>query len=50
MTVEITNTTFIDPFVDFSFKRLFSSEQSKPVLLGLLNHLFKGRKFITEIE
>lgn len=50
MSIEIANTIFIDPFVDFSFKRLFSSEQSKPVLIGLLNHLFKGRKFITEIE
>lgn len=36
--------------IDFSFKRLFSSEQSKPILIGLLNHLFRGRKFITEIE
>jgi predicted transposase/invertase (TIGR01784 family) len=50
MIEEITQTTFIDPFVDFSFKRLFSSEQSKPILIGLLNHLFKGRKYITEIE
>jgi predicted transposase/invertase (TIGR01784 family) len=50
MVKKMTPTTFIDPFVDFSFKRLFSSEQSKPILLGLLNHLFKGRKYITEIE
>lgn len=50
MAEEIANTTYIDPFVDFSFKRLFSSEESKPILIGLLNHLFKGRKFITEIE
>ncbi|ACU03972.1 Rpn family recombination-promoting nuclease/putative transposase [Pedobacter heparinus] len=43
-------TTFIDAFVDFSFKRLFATEESKPILIGLLNHLFKGRKYITEIE
>ena len=43
-------TTYIDPFIDFAFKRLFSSEESKPVLIGLLNHLFKGDKFITAIE
>lgn len=43
-------TTYIDPFVDFSFKRLFATEESKPILIGLLNTLFKGRKYITEIE
>jgi len=43
-------TTYIDPFIDFAFKRLFSSEESKPVLIGLLNNLFKGDKFITAIE
>ncbi|WP_165503691.1 Rpn family recombination-promoting nuclease/putative transposase [Pedobacter hiemivivus] len=43
-------TTFIDPFVDFSFKRLFASDESKPILIGLLNHLFVGRKLIKSIE
>ncbi|HMI03092.1 MAG TPA: Rpn family recombination-promoting nuclease/putative transposase [Pedobacter sp.] len=43
-------TTFIDPFVDWSFKRLFASEESKPILIGLLNQIFKGRKYITAIE
>lgn len=42
-------TIFIDAFVDFAFKPLFSTEESKPILIGLLNHLFKGRKYITEI-
>ena len=42
-------TTFIDPFVDFAWKRLFATEESKPILIGLLNHLFKGKKYITEI-
>ncbi len=50
MPEEIVETTFIDPFVDFAFKKLFSSDESKPILMGLLNHLFKGRKYITEIE
>lgn len=43
-------TTFIDAFVDFSFKRLFATDESKPILIGLLNHLLKGRKYITKIE
>ena len=42
--------TYIDPFVDWSFKRLFASHESKSILIGLLNHLFKGRKYITAIE
>ncbi|WP_316788770.1 Rpn family recombination-promoting nuclease/putative transposase [Pedobacter frigoris] len=43
-------TTFIDAFVDFSFKRLFATEDSKPILIGLLNHLFRGLKYITAIN
>lgn len=43
-------TTFIDPFVDYAFKRLFASEESKPILIGLLNYIFKGRKYIIAIE
>jgi len=43
-------TTYIDPFVDFSFKRLFATDESKPILIGLLNNIFKGRKYITAIE
>ncbi|WP_316813542.1 Rpn family recombination-promoting nuclease/putative transposase [Pedobacter heparinus] len=43
-------TTYIDAFVDFAWKRLFATEESKPILIGLLNHLFKGRKYITDIE
>nr|WP_262708915.1 Rpn family recombination-promoting nuclease/putative transposase [Pedobacter psychroterrae] len=41
---------FIDPFVDYAWKRLFASEESKPVLIGLLNLLFRGNKHITTIE
>jgi predicted transposase/invertase (TIGR01784 family) len=43
-------TTFIDPFVDFSFKRLFATDESKPILIGFLNSIFKGRKYITAIQ
>ncbi|WP_276091054.1 Rpn family recombination-promoting nuclease/putative transposase [Pedobacter sp. JY14-1] len=43
-------TTFIDPFVDFAFKRIFGSEESKPMLTGLLNQLLDGRKHIVSIE
>ena len=50
MSNQNNTTTYIDPFVDFSFKRLLASDESKPILIGLLNHLFKGRKYITAIE
>nr|WP_121271202.1 Rpn family recombination-promoting nuclease/putative transposase [Pedobacter schmidteae] len=43
-------TTYINPFTDYSFKRLFASEQSKPLMICLLNHLFADRKHITSIE
>ena len=43
-------TIFIDVFVDWAWKRIFSTPESKPILIGLLNHLFKGRKYITAIE
>lgn len=43
-------TTYIDPFVDFAFKRIFAADESKPILIGLLNSIFKGRKYITAIQ
>lgn len=44
------STTYIDAFLDFSFKRLFATEESKPILIGILNQIFKSRKYITGIE
>ncbi|TDQ11410.1 Rpn family recombination-promoting nuclease/putative transposase [Pedobacter metabolipauper] len=41
--------TFIDPFLDFSFKRIFASESSKEVLIGFLNELLKGQRQIETI-
>jgi len=31
--------TYIDPFTDFGFKRIFGSEESKPLLISFLNDL-----------
>ena len=50
LTLEPRPTIFIDVFVDWAWKRIFSTPESKPILIGLLNHLFKGRKYITAIE
>ena len=34
--------TFIHPFTDFGFKRIFGQEEHKHILIGFLNALFVG--------
>ena len=41
--------TFINPFTDFGFKRLFGQEDSKVILIGFLNALFEGEFQVTDI-
>ena len=31
--------TFVNPFTDFGFKRIFGNEESKPLLISFLNDL-----------
>ena len=40
----------INPFVDWSFKRIFGTDSSKDLLLDFLNDLFAGEKKIKEIR
>ncbi|MFT4024452.1 MAG: PD-(D/E)XK nuclease family transposase, partial [Flavihumibacter sp.] len=40
---------YIDPLTDFGWKKLFSSEPSKDLLIAFLNALFRGRKNISDI-
>ncbi len=40
----------LNPFVDWSFKHLFGTEQSKPNLMGFLNLLLMPQSPIVEIE
>lgn len=42
--------TFINPFVDRGFKLLFGQENSKDLLIDLLNDLFEGERYITELS
>ena len=42
--------TFINPFVDRGFKHLFGQEDSKELLIDLLNGLFEGERLITELS
>ena len=43
-------TTFISPFTDFGFKRIFGQEDSKIVLIGFLNALFEGEFVVSDLE
>lgn len=40
----------MDPFVDFSFKRLFGTESNKDVLMSFLNALLKEHKHIVDVS
>lgn len=42
--------TFINPFVDRGFKLLFGREESKDLLIDLLNGLFEGERVIAELS
>ena len=42
--------TFINPFVDRGFKLLFGREDSKILLIDLLNDLLEGERAITELS
>lgn len=40
---------YIDPLVDFAFKKIFGSEPNKDLLIAFLNAVFKGRKQIVDL-
>lgn len=42
-------TKYIDPLLDFSFKKIFGSEPNKDLLIALLNEIFSGRKRISDL-
>ena len=42
--------TFINPFTDFGFKKLFGSEESKPLLISFLNDLLPIADKIVSLE
>ena len=42
--------TFINPFTDFGFKKLFGSEESKPLLISFLNDLLPITDKIVSLE
>ena len=40
---------YINPLVDFAFKKIFGSEPNKDLLIAFLNEVFQGRKIITDL-
>jgi predicted transposase/invertase (TIGR01784 family) len=40
---------YIDPLVDFAFKKIFGSEPNKDLLISFLNEVFRGRKHIVDL-
>ena len=43
-------STFINPFTDFGFKRIFGQEDHKGILIGFLNALFEGEFVIKDLQ
>ena len=41
--------TFINPFTDFGFKRIFGQEEHKSILIGFLNALFTGELVVKDL-
>ncbi|MFC6101261.1 PD-(D/E)XK nuclease family transposase [Olivibacter domesticus] len=41
---------FIDPLSDWGFRHYFGSEPNKEILIGFLNDLFEGEKYIEDLE
>jgi len=41
---------YIDPLVDFAFKKIFGSEPNKDLLIDFLNEVFRGRKHIVDLS
>lgn len=50
--IEKTHTEgrYINPFIDWSFKRIFGTEDVKDILIGFLNAVFEGEHVITDIR
>jgi predicted transposase/invertase (TIGR01784 family) len=43
------NTKYIDPLIDFAFKKIFGSDPNKDLLIAFLNEVFRGRKHIVDL-
>ena len=44
-----STTKYVDPLVDFAFKKIFGSEPNKDLLIAFLNEVFRGQKHIADL-
>ena len=42
-------TKYIDPLMDFAFKKIFGTDPNKDLLIDFLNEVFRGRKHIVDL-
>ncbi|MGY0038016.1 Rpn family recombination-promoting nuclease/putative transposase [Pedobacter sp. NJ-S-72] len=42
-------TKYIDPLIDFAFKKIFGTDPNKDLLIDFLNEVFRGRKHIVDL-
>lgn len=45
----INRTRFIDPMVDFAFKKIFGTEPNKDLLIAFLNEVLRGKNHIVDL-
>ena len=45
----MSNTKYINPMLDWSFKKIFGTDPNKDLLIAFLNEVFKGRKNIVDL-
>jgi predicted transposase/invertase (TIGR01784 family) len=47
--MSLKHSRYINPLLDFSFKKIFGSDPNKDLLIDFLNEIFKGRKVIIDL-
>jgi len=48
-TIQPVTGKYIDPLVDFAFKKIFGTDPNKDLLIAFLNEVFRGRKHIADL-
>jgi len=48
--MDFSTFRYINPLMDFGFKKIFGQESNKVLLIAFLNEIFQGRKHIADLE
>lgn len=49
MTGKVSPIKYIDPLIDFAFKKIFGNEPNKDLLIAFLNEALRGKKCIVDL-